>query len=138
MAEVISGLAAELVGAGIGTGIYATSGTSVQVNYRRDFGSDVTHVLLRQTGGLSFVRKAKEQQAIQVLVDAPTISGAQATARAIYDLWEEVIATVISGGHELLWLRAVAPPQAIPTGPQPDKERFQFSVNFQTLVVKEE
>jgi hypothetical protein len=138
MSEVISGLANELVGAGIGTGIYSTSGTSVQINFRRDMGLAITHVLLTQTGGQSFPHKAKEQQGIQVLVDAPTLSGAQSTARAIYELWEEVIATQISGGHEILWLRAIAPPQALPTGPGgTEKERFQFSVNFDALIVKE-
>jgi hypothetical protein len=138
MSEVVSGLANELVGAGVGTGIYSTSGTSVQINFRRDFGKDVTYIQLTQTGGQAFPRKAKEQQGIQVLVDAPTLSGAQATARAVYDLWEEVIATQISGGHEILWLRAIAPPQALPTGPGgTDMERFQFSVNFDALIVKE-
>lgn len=137
MPEVISGMADELVGAGIGTGIYATSGTSIQVNYRRDMGDDTTHVLLRQSGGASYPHKAKEQQGIQVLVDGPTISGTQATARSIYELWEEVTATTISGGHEVLWIRAIAPPQAFPTGPDPGRERFQFSVNFDVLIVKE-
>lgn len=137
MAEVISGLARELVGAGVATGFYATTGTSVQINYRRDVGADVIHVVLRQTGGLSFPHKAKEQQGIQVLVDGPTFQATQAKAREIYDLWEEVVATVISGGHQILWLRALTPPQAIPSGPDPGAERPQFSVNFETLVVKE-
>lgn len=137
MSEVISGLARELVGAGIGTEVYSETGTSVQVNYRRDFGADVIYILLRQTGGQSFPHKAKENQGVQVTVDAPTISGAQSTARAVYDLWEERVAFVISGDHELLWLRATAPPQAIPIGPSSGRERFQFSVNFDAMIVKE-
>ncbi len=138
MSEVISGLAQELIGAGIADALYATTGTAVNVNYRRDPDDpDVTIILLRQSGGLSFVHKQKEQQGIQVLVDSQSARTAQAKARAVYDLWEEVVATTISGGHEVLWLRAVGPPQSLPTGPDPGRERFEFSVNFEALIVKE-
>jgi len=137
VAELVSGLAQEIVGAGIGTGIFSTSGTSVQVNFRRDMGADVTHVVLRQTGGLSFPHKAKEQQGIQVVVDSSTLAVAQAKARAVYELFEEIVATQISGGSELLWIRAVGPPQSLPTGPDASAERFMFSVNFEALLVKE-
>jgi len=137
MAEVIDGLADELVGAGIGTGRFSTSGTSVQVNVRRDEGHDVIHLVLRQTGGLSFPHKAKEQQAIQVLIDGPTMSGTRAKAREVYEFWEETVDALISGGHKILWIRAVAPPQSVPMGPDQSQERFQFSVNFDALVVKE-
>lgn len=137
MAELIDGLAQELVGSGICTGLFSTSGTSAQVNFRREMGADVIHVVLQQTGGESFPHKAKEVQGIQVLVDGPTLSGTRAKARQVYEFWEEMVANVISGGHQILWIRAIAPPQAVPTGPDQSAERFQFSVNFDALVVKE-
>lgn len=135
MAEVISGFGYELIGSGVVTGFYSTSGVSLQVNHRREIDDkDVTVVLLSQVGGLSFVRKTKEQQAIQVLIDAKTHAAAQSKAREIYAQWEEQIACTISGGHKVLWIRAVAPPQAIPNGP--GDGRFQFSVTFDAMIVK--
>lgn len=136
MSEFIDGVADVLVGSGIGTGRYSTSGTSVQVNYRRDFGTDVTYVLLKQTGGQAFPHDAKELQSFQVLVDGSTLSGTRAKARAVFDQLHETIAEQISGGHKVLWLRAVTLPQAIPTGPAADGLRFQFSTNFDALLVK--
>lgn len=136
VAEFVSAAANLLVSGGVGT-LYATSGTSVQMNVRRDTGAE-TVVLLSQTGGLAFPHDAKEQYAFQVMVDSTTISGARTTARAVFDLLHERVAEEI-GGHDVLWLRAVTLPQAIPMGPSggPDKERFQFSVNFDALLVKE-
>lgn len=135
MAEVISGFGFELIGANIVSGFYLTSGVSLQVNHRREVEDpDVTIVLLSQTGGLAFPHKEKEQQGMQVLVDARTHSLAQSKAREIYEFWEETVAKVISGGHQVLWVRAIAPPQAIPNGP--GDRRFQFSVNFDAMIVK--
>ena len=136
MAEVISGFGDELIGAGIVTGYYSTSGVSLQINHRREATDPaITIVLMSQTGGLAFPHKAKEQQGFQVLVDAQKVADAASKAREIYALWEELVGTTISGGHKILWMRAVAPPQTIPNGP--GDRRFQFSVNFDAMIVKQ-
>lgn len=135
MPEFVKRVAEDLVASGIGTGLYSTSGVSVQVNYRRDLGTDHV-VLLTQTGGVAFAWNFKEQQAFQVLVDSVDLVSAQTLARQVFDQLHERTATCFSG-YEVLWLRAVAPPQAIPVGPQADQpSRFQFSVNFDALLVK--
>lgn len=136
--EFVDRLAEHLVSGGVGvlaTGLPNPTSvdTMVQVNYRRDTPAQI--VLLQQQGGLPFERAKKEQYAIQVLVDGATLSGTKAKAREIYDLLHETTATVI-GGHKVLWLRATTLPQAIPTGP--GKERFQVSVNFDALLVRDE
>ncbi len=134
MAEFVDVVADMLVGAGIGAR-YSTSGVSIQVNYRRDIGAP-TVVLLMQQGGLSHPFNYKENYAVQCLVDSATISGARDTSRQVYDLLNETVATEVSG-HQVLWLRAIAPPQAIPVGPGGgEHERYQFSVNFDALLVK--
>jgi hypothetical protein len=134
MAEFIDAVADLLVASGVGAR-YSTSGTSIQVNYRRDEGAPVV-VLLMQQGGLSHPRNYKENYAVQCLVDSTTISGARDTCRQVYDLLHETVATEISG-HQVLWLRAIAPPQAIPVGPGGgEHERYHFSVNFDALLVK--
>lgn len=136
MAEFIDAVADDLVASGVGAR-YATSGVSIQVNYRRASAPHV--VLLSQTGGLAFPHDAKEQQGIQVLVDSIDLVSAQTIARQVYEQLHERIATATFSGFEVLWMRATSgPPQAIPVGPaggQP--ERFQFSVNFDALLVKE-
>lgn len=118
-----------------GAGRYINSGVSVQVNYRRDMpGADVI-VLLRETGGLAFPLVQKEQQAVQVVVDSADLVSGQVTARAIYDSLHDLHAVTIDG-HRVLWLRATALPQNIPTGPLAGQnERFQITVNFDALLV---
>lgn len=130
-----------LVASGVGTsgatgnGLYSTSGTSVQVDSRRDLGTPVV-VLLQESGGIAFPLDHKEQQAFQVLVDASSISGARAKAREVYDLLHDKVRLVTSGGSAL-WIRATALPQAIPAL-EGEGVRFQFSVNFDALIVKEQ
>ncbi len=134
MAEFIDVMADMLVASGVGAR-YATSGTSIQVNYRRETGAPIVVFLLQQ-GGLAFPFDYKEQYAVQCLVDGTTISGARDKARQVFDLLHETVATEVSG-HQVLWLRAIAPPQAIPVGPGGgEHERYQFSVNFDALLVK--
>lgn len=134
MAEFVDAVADLLVASGIGSR-YSTSGTSVQVNYRRDTGAPIV-VLLMQQGGLSHPFNYKENYAVQCLVDGTTISGARDTARQVFDLLHEVVAAEVSG-HQVLWMRAIAPPQAIPVGAGgSEHERYQFSVNFDALLVK--
>lgn len=134
MAEFVDALADYLVASGIGSR-YSTSGVSVQVNYRRDTGAP-TVVLLMQQGGASYPRGYKENYAVQCLVDSDAISGARDTSRQVYNLLHETVATEISG-HQVLWLRAIAPPQAVPVGHGGEAhERYHFSVNFDALLVK--
>jgi hypothetical protein len=122
------------VASGVGSR-YSTSGVSIQVNFRRDTGAP-TVVLLMQQGGLAFPFDYKEQYAVQCLVDSTTISGARTVSRQVFDILHETVATEISG-HQVLWMRAIAPPQAIPEGPGGEEhERYQFSVNFDALLVK--
>lgn len=135
MPTFISALADDLVASGIG-GRYSTSGTSIQVNYRRDTGAPHV-VLLRESGGLSFPWNTKEQLGIQVLVDSNDLVSGQTIARTIYNQFHERTAEVLSG-HKLLWLRSTSgPPQAIPLGPAAEAGRFTYSVNFDALIVKE-
>jgi len=138
----VEGVAQLLVASGLGTsgatatGLYSTSGTSVQVTERRDFGTPIV-VLLQETGGLAFPFDVKEQQGFQVLIDASTISGARAKAFEIYEFLHDQIKLVVSGGAAL-WVRATTMPQAIPVGPGAgEAARHQFSVNFDALIVKE-
>jgi hypothetical protein len=130
--ELVDAIADRLVASGIGTARYSTSGTSVQVNVRRETGAD-TIVLLTQRGGTAYPGQ-REDQTFQVLVDATTVSGAQAKARAVFDHLHGLVALTLSG-HDVLWIRAVTPPQAVPHGPG-ESERFQFSVNFDAFVRK--
>lgn len=134
MTEFVDAVADRLVASGICTGRYSTSGTAAQVNLRRDgMGAD-TIVLLTQQGGGAFPKDQTEQQAFRVLVDAETLSGAQSKSREVFDHLHELTAVTLSG-HDVLWVRAVAPPQSVPIGPG-ESERFQFSVNFDALVRK--
>lgn len=139
--DLLDGLADLLVASGIATGVYSTSGVSDQVNLRRDFGPAVTYLVLAQTGGESFPWAFKEETAFQVLVDGPTLSGARAVARQVYDFLHERLRWEVSGtGYQqrALFIRAVAPPQTIPIGPGAGAvERFQFSTNFSALVVRD-
>lgn len=136
MAEFVSDLADYVVSGLTNAGRYQSSGISVQVNVRREMeGADAVAVL-RQTGGVSFPLVHKEQQGIQLRVDATKVTSGQTVAREIYDLLQDVHAVEI-GGHSVLWLRSVSgPPQAIPVGPIGDQnERYSFTVNFEALLV---
>lgn len=133
--EFIDRLAEHVVSGGVGT-LGLAGPTSVQVNYRREPPTaGVQVVLLQQTGGLPFERAKKEQYGIQFLVDGPTLSGTKSKAREVYDLLHETTASVI-GGHKVLWMRATTLPQTLPVGP--GKERFQMSINFDALLVRDE
>lgn len=144
--EFVDAVADLLVASGLGTGRYSTSGTSIQVNLRRDFGVDLTYVLLSQTGGQSFPFALREHQNLQVLVDAPTVSGARAKAREIYDFLHDRAAFAITlagvsgadAGHRIMWLRSTTgPPQAIPIGPGGgEADRYQFSTNFEAFLLR--
>ena len=133
--EFIEAVALDLVASGVGS-LYGSSGVSIQVNVRRDEpgNSITTWVVLRQTGGLAFALNTKEQYAFQCFVDSTTFSGAQTVARMVFDQLHERTAEVISG-HQVLWIRAIAPPQAVPLGPT-DSKGYQFSVNFDAMLVK--
>lgn len=133
--EFVQAVALDLVASGVGA-LYATSGTSIHVNVRRDQpGNTVnTVVLLKQTGGVAFPLNTKEQYAFQCFVDSDTIAGARDTARTVFDQLHERTAEVISG-HRVLWMRAIGPPQAVPLGPTESKG-YQFSVNFDAMLVK--
>jgi hypothetical protein len=132
--DFVSALASYCVASGIGA-FYATSGVSIQDGMRRSMDPEpATVVLFRQTGGESFAQDETEEQAVQVLVDSATVSGARAAARAVFELLHETVATTISG-HRLLWLRGVAPPQDI--GPSlGNSERFTVSTNFTARLVR--
>lgn len=137
MAEFVYTIADDLVSGSIG-GLFGSpvSGVSIQPGTRRElFGGDrgVTVVALIPTGGAAFSRDEKESYGFQAWVDSPTVSGASDTARLVFDRLHERTAEVL-GGHQVLWIRAIAPPQAIPASPT--AERFQFSVNFDSLLVK--
>lgn len=133
--EFLDAVALDLVASGVG-GLYGSpvSGVSIQVNVRREVPGANTVVLLKQTGGAAFPFDYKEQQAFQCFVDSTTISGARDTARTVFDQLHERTAETISG-HRVLWMRAIAPPQSVPLGPT-DSKGFQFSVNFDALLVK--
>lgn len=130
--EFLDRVADLVVASGIGTGRYATSGVSVQVSFRRELGAP-TVLLLTPTGGLTHERGALETQSFQAFVDSETLELARDTARELFDLLHETGTTEI-GGHAVTWIRALAPPQAVPVGP--DAKRFQFSVNFDALLAK--
>jgi len=135
--EFVEALQAHLISGGIGVALspsLVSGDTSVQMNYRRDTPANV--ILLRQTGGLAFPHAAKELQTIQVLVDAPTISGARGKAREVHNALHELLMYTFSGGHHAMYIRAATLPQAIPVlSALGLKERFLFSVNFQALLV---
>lgn len=131
--EFVDSVADYLVASGVGAR-YATSGTSLQVNVRRETGAPTT-VLLTATGGLAFPKKQIEQYAFQALVDSTTVSGATIKAREVFDLLHDVHATTLPSGHEVLWMRATALPQPVPIGPGGGQtEQYQFSVNFDALL----
>lgn len=134
MTELVDAVADLLVASGVGTGRYTTSGTSVQVNMRRDLGSP-TVMLLTQFGGVAAAKDQTEDQAFQVLVDSSLVSGAQAKAREVFNFLHERTAETLSG-LDVLYIRAVAPPQAVPTGPG-SSERFLFSINFTARIRKQ-
>ncbi len=133
--EFIEAVARDLVASGVGA-FYSTSGVAIQVNVRADDpgNSITTWVVLRQTGGVAFPLKTKEQYAFQCLVDSTTVVSAQTVARTVFDQLHERTAEVISG-HKVLWMRAIALPQAVPLGPT-DSKGYQFSVNFDAMLVK--
>ncbi|MCI0669328.1 MAG: minor capsid protein [Myxococcaceae bacterium] len=130
MAEFVDVVADLLVASGVG-GLYEGS-TQVQVNFRREQEQAAT-VLVVQTGGVAFPFDHKEQAAFQVLMDATTISGGQALARQVFELLHEVVATEV-GGYQVLWMRAVAPPQLVAW--PGDDERHAWSLNFDALIAK--
>jgi hypothetical protein len=134
--EVVNLLADDLVASGVGA-LWASSGVSVQVNYRRDTGAD-TYVVLRQTGGSTFPGPAtrREQQTFQALVDSNTLSGVQAVARQVYDQLHSRENMTLSGVR-VMQVLAIAPPNVFPTGPGAnDPGRFQASVNLDAFVVR--
>lgn len=135
--EFVHALAAHLISGGIGSAYSETLGlgeTSIQMNYRRETAANV--VLLRQTGGAAYPHAAKELQTIQVLCDAPTISGAREKARQVHDALHELTMYAFSGGHFAMWIRASTLPQSVPVlSALGTKERHLFSVNFQALLV---
>ena len=135
MPTFISALADDLVASGIGER-YATSGISVQVNYRRDTGAPHV-VLLRETGGSSHPWAAKENLGIQVVVDSTDIVSGQSISRDIYEQFHDRHAETISG-HRMIYLRSTTgPPMALPLGPATNTPgRFTFSVNFDALIAK--
>jgi hypothetical protein len=138
MSEFVDALADYLVFSG-GFGQYITSGltiadTSIQVNFRRETPAQV--VLVRQSGGAGYPHAAKELQAVQMLIDGATLSGTKAKARAIHDHLHDKIMFTLSGGHQVMWMRAAALPQSFPVlSALGLKERYQFSINFQVLLV---
>ncbi len=134
MTELVDAIADLLVASGIATARYSTSGTSMQVNYRRDTGAP-TILLLTQQGGVAQPKDQTEDQAYQALTDSSTVSGAQVKSREVFEFLHERTAEII-GGFDVLYVRAVAPPQAVPTGPGVS-ERFQFSVNFTARIRKQ-
>lgn len=135
MPTFISALADDLVASGIGAR-YATSGISIQVNYRRDTGAPHV-VLLRETGGISYPWVAKENIGIQVVVDSTDIVSGQSISRAILEQFHDRHAETISG-HRMIYLRSTTgPPMALPLGPATNTPgRFTFSVNFDALIAK--
>ena len=135
MPTFISALADDLVASGIGVR-YATSGISIQVNYRRDTGAPHV-VLLRETGGSSHAWDAKENLGIQVIVDSTDVVSGQSISRDIYEQFHDRHAETISG-HRMIYLRSTTgPPMALPLGPASSTPgRFTFSVNFDALIAK--
>jgi hypothetical protein len=135
--EFVEALVAHLISGGIGVALapgLVSGDTCVQHNYRRDTPANI--VLVRQSGGLAFPHAAKELQTIQVLVDAPSISGARGKAREVHDALHELLMYTFSGGHHAMFIRATQLPQAIPVlSALGLKERFLFSVNFQALLI---
>lgn len=133
MTTLISALADDLVASGVGAR-YATSGVSIQINYRRDLGTDHV-VLLRETGGVSHPWAAKENLGVQVLVDSVDLMSGQSISRSIYDQFHDRHAETLSG-HRMLYLRSTSgPPMALPLGPSSTSPgRYTFSVNFDALI----
>lgn len=110
---------------------YAASGVSIQDGLRRESGA-TTVALFSQTGGVSFPQDQTEGYTFQVLVDSPEAFDARTTARDIYDLLHETVATQL-GSFEVLWLRGVAPPQDLGPGPG-DSKRFTVSTNYEARI----
>lgn len=143
MAEFIRAVADDLVSGSVGTMYSTTPGSvSIQVTNRREIqdsaaGDGSTIVLLQQTGGNPWPRGSAEEYGFQVLVDSNDVVSGETAARAVYDRLFERFNEVL-GGHVVHWLRAVALPQAVPMGPSAGQppERFMFSVNFNTLILK--
>lgn len=133
MAELVGDLAELLVASGICDGHYSDEGRSAQVNFRRETHAE-TIVLLTQRGGL-VERERAEMPSFQVLVDSSSIRAASTCAREVFDFLHEMGRFVSDSGHDVLWVRAVAPPQAVPNGPG-ESERFQFSMNFDAFIRK--
>jgi hypothetical protein len=129
--EFVDAIALRLEANGLGT-LYSTSGTSIQVRSRRDTGADQV-ILLRPTGGLEFERKTTETYAIQCLAESATASGANVLARQVWTDLHDITREVISG-FNVLWMRALAPPQDLGAGPG-DQERFLFTVNFDARLI---
>lgn len=132
MSEFVTALVDLTIASGIGEK-YAATGVSIQDGYRRDTGADIV-ALFRQATGVSFPFDQTEEQGIQVLVDATTVSGARTTARAIYNLLHNRIAET-QGGFRFLWLRGVAPPQDLGPGPA-DSKRFTVTANYTARLLR--
>lgn len=135
MAEFVDEVADLLVASGVATGLYTTSGTSLQVNYRRDTGAP-TVLLLRQSGGTPLPKADAETYTLQALVDSETNAAAKSKARELFDFLHERTRVALPS-HDVLWIRAVTLPQSLPLGPNTGgSERFQFSVNFNAFIRK--
>lgn len=135
MPTFIAALADDLVASGVGS-LYASSGVSIQVNFRRETGAPHI-VLLRETGGTSWPWAAKENLGVQVVVDSTDLISGQTLARNVYDQFHDRVSETISG-HRMLYLRSTSgPPMALPLGPATDTPgRYTFSANFDALIAK--
>lgn len=140
----VHALADLLVASGVGA-LYVNSGTCIQVNFRRDpisgATADTVVTLYAAPGGQSAPFDAWEIQAVQAIVDARDPNDASTRAQSVYDTLHETAAatitgTTVSGSFEVLWMRAVSPPQAVPVGPLLEGDRHQFSVNFSAFIRK--
>jgi hypothetical protein len=131
--ELVEAIAERLVASGLCTGLYSTSGISAQVNSRRETGAP-TIVVVAQVAGTHGEKGQRELPTFQCLVDSASGDGARTVARAIHDHLHELEPQTLSG-MSLLWVRAIAPPQAIPIGPG-ESGRFHFSVNFDACIRK--
>jgi hypothetical protein len=139
--DFIEGLAGMMVASGIGTsgqsnGLYATSGVSVQYDFRRHFDDVEIYVIFQGVGGVPGERGQSERPVFNVWVDGHTLSGVRGTAREVFDFLHERVAFTVSG-HDVLYVRGLALPQPIPIGPAPDDPtRYQYSVNFEAFLRK--
>lgn len=136
MAEFVDAIANDLVASGVGQRYNAapTSGTSIQVNSRRDSGHE-TIVALQQFGGTPFERATSEDYLVQVLVDGASVVTARDTARTVYEQFRDRKRETL-GGFDVLWVRPVTLPQAVPLGPGAGTaERFQYTFSLSARVV---